>query len=113
MEMACPSLKASQRYHQRRDFSRCLAVGSRTSTNTGPVATSLSLQTGDLKDLQITGRYWMWIDEGRSLFAPRLLDLDRGSGNRQYRTVGRGHESSTGGNTVGGPTDGLEYDSQV
>lgn len=113
MEMACPSLKTLQRYFQRRDFSRCLAVGSRTSTNTGPVATSLLLQTGDLKDLQITGRYWMWTAEGRSLFAPRLLDLDRGPGNRRYRTVGRGHESSTGGNTVGGHKDGLESDSLV
>lgn len=44
----------------------------------------------------------------------RLLDLDRGPGNRQYRTVGRGYDSSTEGNTVSGPKDdGLESDGLV
>lgn len=37
----------------------------------GVVATSLLLQTGDLKDLQITGQYWKWTAGGRSLFAPQ------------------------------------------
>lgn len=38
----------------------------------------------------------MWTAEGRSLFAPGLLEFDSGPGNRQYRTVGRSHESSMG-----------------
>lgn len=105
MGMACPSLKDLQRYHHRRDSpATWLWVLARAPP--GPVATSLLMQTADLKDLQFTWCTGYGTGEGRSLFAPRLLD--RGSGNRQCvpHRLG-GYDSSTS----GGRKAGLESDS--